>query len=163
MDGRKKRMRKILGHDLPDPPLTGSKPLLEKERAYLMEAAEELYWNELEWEKITNEEQLDQDFLTEMAFPGFLAFVRGLLLEEAMPDSLADARPSPEVVDDLLAFLSARIVALEEESAEADDEEQRQRLAELKLTSRLLDLVLYHRHGLTEDQIHRVEVATKEA
>jgi hypothetical protein len=157
LDGRVKRIEKILGHALSTPVSPPSEPLSSEERSYLREAAEELYWNELEWERLTNEEQLDQDFLTELAFPGFLAFVRGLLLEEAMPDSLADARPSPEVVDDLLVFLASRVVELDEDVSGLEGEERDQREAELKLTSRLLDLVLYYRHGLALEEVDRVE------
>jgi len=76
LDGRIKRIQKILGRSLPpvDPPR--GQPLQEAERSHLGEAAEDLYWNELEWEKLTGEERLDEEFLTELAFPGFLAFIR---------------------------------------------------------------------------------------
>ena len=88
-----------------------------------------------------------------MAFPGFLAFVRGLLLSVTMPDSLAPARPSPEVVQDILCFLAARIVELEEEAAIADGEDREHREAELKMTSRLVDLVLYLLHDFGPDDV----------
>ena len=50
-----------------------SDPLPEKDGAYLLETAEEFYWNDLEWEELTGEEKIDEEFLTELAFPGFLA------------------------------------------------------------------------------------------
>ena len=157
--GRVKRIEQILGHPLPPlrkPPLP---PLLARERDHLREAAEELYWNELEWEKLTGEERLDQEFLTEMAFPGFLAFIRGLLLSETMPDSLAPPRPSPEVVQDLMGFLAARVVELEERSSLSDGEDREHREAELKMTSRLVDLVLYSLHDFGPEEVGKVEAA----
>jgi len=157
--GRVKRIEQILGHSLPPPPAPPLPPLLEEERDHLREAAHELYWNEMEWEKLTNEERLDEEFLTEMAFPGFLAFVRGLLLSETMPDSLAPPRPSPEVVQDLLGFLAARVVELEENTAFSDGEDREHREAELKMTSRLVDLVLYNLHGFGPEEVEKVEAA----
>ncbi len=105
------------------------------------------------------EERLDEEFLTEMAFPGFLAFVRGLLLRVTMPDSLAPPRPSPEVVQDILGFLAARIVDLEEQAATGAGEDRDQREAELKLTNRLLDLVLYRLHDFGPAEVEQVEAA----
>jgi len=157
--GRVKRIEQVLGHPLPrtlTPPLP---PLPEEDRDHLREAAEDLYWNDLEWEKLTGEEQLDEGFLTEMAFPGFLAFVRGLLLSVAMPDSLAPPRPSPEVVQDLLGFLAARVVDLGELASEADGDDREHREAELKMTSRLVNLVLYLLHDLDPDEVGKVEAA----
>jgi hypothetical protein len=160
LDGRVKRIEQILGRPLRPPLTPPAPPLQERERNHLREAAEELYWNELEWEKLTGEERLDEEFLTEMAFPGFLAFVRGLLLSVTMPDSLAPPRPSPEVVQEVLGFLAARIVDLEEQAADTDDDDDRQhREAELKMTSRLVDLVLYLLHGFRPEEVGKVEAA----
>jgi len=159
LDGRVKRIEQILGHSMPPTPPPLQPALEPAERAHLREAAEDLYWNELEWEKITGEETLDQEFLTELAFPGFLAFIRGLLLSETMPDSQAPARPSPEVVVDLLEFLALRVVEVEEQKGELDGEDLMHREMELKLTSRLVDLVLYLLHGLDREAVGRVEAA----
>jgi hypothetical protein len=128
-------------------------------RGHLKEAAEELYINELEWEKLTKEERLDEEFLTELAFPGFLAFIRGLLLSETMPDSLAPPRPSPEVVQDLLGYLASRVVELEESLSDSEGEEREHREAELKMTDRLVDLVLYLLHDLGPEEVKKVEAA----
>jgi len=103
------------------------------------------------------EERLDEEFLTEMAFPGFLAFVRGLLLSEAMPDSLAPPRPSPEVVQDILNFLGKRVVELDEQSSSSQGEDRDHRVVELKMTSRLIDLVLYLLHGFGPEDVRKVE------
>jgi hypothetical protein len=159
LGGRVKRIETILGRPLGPPAAPPEPPLAEAERNHLREGAEDLYWNDLEWEKITGEEQVDEEFLTEMAFPGFLAFVRGLLLSETMPDSLAPPRPSPEVVQDVLEFLSARVVALDERSAALGGEDKEHCEAELKMTSRLVDLVLYQLHGFGPDEVKMVEAA----
>jgi hypothetical protein len=162
LGGRVKKIEQLLGRTLP--PLPGAHPpsLKTVERDHLRENAEDLYWNELEWEKITGEERLDEEFLTEMAFPGFLAFIRGLLLSVTMPDSLAPASPAPEVVCDVLRFLARRIVELEEEAAGSDGEEREHREAELKLTSRLVDLVFYTFFDFGPDDVEKVEAALAE-
>ena len=79
-------------------------------------------WNEREWEHSTDEEALDEGPIAEMTVPGLLAYVRGLLLTEVMPDALSPANPRPTVVADLLAFLAGRIVELEDGVESADTE-----------------------------------------
>jgi hypothetical protein len=157
--GRVKRLEQLLGRPIPSVRIPSGVPLLEEEKSYLTGEGENLYWNELEWEKLTGEEKVDEEFPTELAFPGLLAYVRGLLLEEVMPDSLAPAQPRPEVVEALLGFLAERTVELEEETARLEGEERDHKVSELKLTSRLVDLVLYRFHGLTPEEIEQVEVA----
>lgn len=152
-------MEQILGRalELEAPPAQTA--LSGEELAHLRESAEELYWNELEWEKLTGEERLDEAFLTELAFPGLLAFVRGLLLAETMPDSLAPPRPSPEVVREILDFLAIRVVELEEGKELLEGEEREQREVELEMTSRLIDFVLYDLYGLMPEEVETVETA----
>jgi hypothetical protein len=157
--GRIRRIEQILGTPLPPLRQPAVSPLPKTERDFLREAGEDLYWNDLEWEKLTQEERLDQEVLTEMAFPGFLAFVRGLLLTEVMPDSPVPPRPAPEVVEDLLGFLAARVVELGEEASEGDGEERDQKAADLRMTSRLLDLSLCVLHDLGPEEVGKVEAA----
>jgi hypothetical protein len=157
--GRVKRLEQLLGRPIPPARIPSGVPLLEEEKSHLTGEGENLYWNELEWEKLTGEEKVDEEFLTELAFPGFLAYVRGLLLEEVMPDSLAPAQPRPEVVEALLGFLAERTVELGEETARLEGEERDHKVSEVKLASRLVDLVLYRFHGLTPEEIEQVEVA----
>jgi len=156
LDGRVKRIQQVLGRTLENP-WAGTPPPVESDRRYLQETGEEFYWNELEWEKLTGEERVDEEFLTEMAFPGFLAFVRGLLLEEAMPDSPVPPKPAPAVVEGLVSFLAGRVVELDEEAGCCEGEEREHREAELKMTSRLVDLALYHLYKLDTEEITRVE------
>lgn len=157
LGGRRERLERLLGREM-DQPKTGPRaPLSTKIRAFLREEAEDLYWNELEWEHITDEEALEEGPLTELAFPGFLAFVRGLLLMEVMPDAKAPASPRPEVVEDILDFLAARVVELEDGNEGQDGDAEDRRSTELDMTSRLIDLVLYQFYGLGPADIERIE------
>jgi hypothetical protein len=139
---RRARLEHVLQHALVPPRSSG---IAEDRRRFLLEEAEELYWNELEWEKLTSEEMRDGGSeLVELAFPGFLAFVDGLLLKKVADDSLAPASPRPEVVEDVLLFLSRRHLELLSET------EPMLRL-EREMAERLIDLVLYRLHGLPVD------------
>ncbi len=125
-------------------------------RSFLREEAEELYWNELEWEKLTSEEMSKGgSSLVEFAFPGFLAFIDGLLLKEANADSPVPATPRPEVVEDMLLFLATRYLELLAESDPAS-------CLEREMTERLIDLVLYRLHSIPVDGVDRFELAKQE-
>lgn len=160
IEGRKERLERILEREMSLPPGADTHPLTDDKRRYLLDEAEDLYWNELEWENITAEERLDEGALTELAFPGLLAFVRGLLLQETMPDALAPARPRPEVVEDILHFLAERVVELRDEAPEegGGDEEASVEM-ELAMTNRLIDLVTYELYELDGEEVERVESA----
>ena len=145
--GRRGRMESALGRPLPVP--TGSESGLSAEdREHLVNSAADLYWNEIEWEHITEEERTDDGQLTELAFPGFLAFVKGLLLTEVMPDSLAPAEPRPEAGEDVLKFLAERVVDLQERLEGEDDEDPARTQEELRMTDKLVDLVLLAYHNV---------------
>jgi hypothetical protein len=139
---RRARLEHLLQHPLVAPRSSG---IEEARRTFLREEAEELYWNELEWEKLTSEEmRRGGSELVELAFPGFLAFIDGLLLREVADDSLAPAKPRPEVVEDILLFLCRRYLEL---LPETDDTARLER----EMTERLVDLVLYRLHRLPVD------------
>lgn len=159
LTGRRERMERILDRSL-EPPTAGSDtPLPAETREHLMSEAQDLYWNELEWEHITDEEALEGGPIVELTFPGFLAYVRGLLLDEVMPDSLSPANPRPQVVKDLLEFLAQRVVDLGEK-LDADEVAEREKMGrELEMTSELIDRVLYLYHDLSEQEIELVETA----
>ncbi len=146
--GRRARLANLIQRPL-DPP-SGSGDLTPERRRFLLEEAEELYWNELSWEQVTGEEGLADSGLVELTFPGLLAFVEGLLLREVMPDSLAPARPRPEVVEDILAFLAARTMQL----SDADDPTSSM---EREVTVRLIDLVLYRQHDIDVEEFESLE------
>ncbi len=143
LEERRVALERSLGRPLFRDPEESEVPLSEVERGYLRDEALELYWNDLEWEHITEEERLDDGALIEMAFPGFLAYVRGLLLREALPDAGAEAKPRPEVVEDVLAFLGGRVLELEQAVEDEEELEEVERLrSERDMTTQLVDLVL---------------------
>ncbi len=157
--GRRERLTRALEHPLAEP-TAGATPLSDEARQHLFSEGRDLYWNELEWEHLTEEEATDGAPLSELTFPGLLAFVRGLLLTEVNPDALAPAEPRPQVVEDLLGFLAGRLVELEETlSRPGDDEDPDQLRSEFDTTDRLVDLVLYLYHGLEAAEIERLETA----
>ena len=88
-----------------------------------------------------------------------LAYVRGLLLSEVMPDSLSPASPRPQVVSDVLDFVASRLVVLEDELSDPDNSDLERLQAEMEMTGVLIDRVLYLYHGLDEQDIERLEQA----
>jgi hypothetical protein len=140
---RRARLEKILQTALVPPRSSNIPP---DRRQFLREEAEELYWNELEWEKLTSEEMEGGRELVEFTFPGFLAFIDGLLLKEANPDSPVPANPRPEVVEDVLLFLSNHYLELLPET-------DTQIKLERDMTERLIDLVLYRLHNIAVDRV----------
>jgi hypothetical protein len=157
LEARRERLERILGRPLAEPAPATNDPLTPEARRYLIGEAESLYWNDLEWEHITDEEALEEGRLTHLTFPGFLAFIRGLLLHEVMPDSKAPASPRPQVVEEVLRFLTGRIVELEESLASPQDGDADKLRTELEVTSHLVDLVLYLLHDVSEEDIERIE------
>ena len=148
LEGRREKMERALGRPLAAPEPARGADLSESEREHLRNAATDLYLNELAWENITDEEQVEGEPLAELAFPGFLAFIQGLLLEQVMPDSLAPANPRPEIVEDVAKYLAERVVALQDKLGGAGDGDVEQEQNDLALTDRLLDLVLFRFHGV---------------
>lgn len=148
LDEHRARLERAIGRSLDPIPASASVPLSEAERVHLREEAEELYWNELEWENITSEEKMDDGAITELTFPAFLALMRGLLLREALPDAGAAAAPRPEVVEDVLSFLSRRLIDLSRDVEAGTAEDPERARAERALTSGLMDLVLLRLHGI---------------
>lgn len=157
LDARRERLERVLGRRLLPPAAEVDRPLSDEARAYLLGEAENLYWNDLEWEHITDEEALEEGPITQLTFPGFLAFIRGLLLQEVMPDSTAPANPRPQVVEDILVFLAGRVVELEDGLNDAPDEDAEKLHLELETTSELIDLVLYQFHDVRPEEMERIE------
>ena len=156
-------MERILERKLAPPTAGADEPISQETRDHLMSEAQDLYWNELEWEHITDEEALEGGPLVELTFPGLLAYMRGLLLTEVMPDALSPANPRPQVVHDFLGFLAERMVHLEER-LDADDVTEPEKLRrELEMTSGLIDRVLYLYHDLSDEEIEYVETAQASA
>ena len=159
LGGRRERIERILGRELEAPTAGANEPIPDETRSYLLSEVQDLYWNEIEWEHITDEESLEAGPLAELTFPGLLAYVRGLLLSEVMPDSLSPANPRPQAVADALDFLAARVVQLQDELSERDAGDQERQQAELDMTNSLIDQVLYLYYSLDEGDVERVEQA----
>lgn len=145
---RRLRLGRVLGVPLAPLPPSGLAP---ESRAHLRQQARELYWEELSWEHLTHDEDIARHGLVELAFPGFLAFVDGVLLREARPDSPTPATPRPEVAEDILLFLAERCIALEGET-------EPERAAEREATLRLMDLVLYRLHAIPVEETARLDL-----
>ncbi|HEX6037409.1 hypothetical protein [Longimicrobium sp.] len=132
-----------------------AEPLSAERLEFMRREGEDLYWNELEWEELTDEEAIPGGHLTEMVFPGFLAYIRGLLVETVMEDALAPARPHPDVVEEILAFLGERYA---EATTELESGADSQKLVwQRHMTARLIDLVLYRLYRLTPAEQERLE------
>ncbi len=156
---RKARMARVLERPLLVPG-GETAPVSPNRRAYYLDEARELYWNELEWENITGEERLDDGPFTELAFPGFLAFVRGLLLRESIDEQATPAEPHPAIVEEILSFLAGRVVTLRTELREQDPEwDVEQSTRELSMTEPLIDLVLALLYEVTPAERVRLERA----
>lgn len=148
LEERRERLLASTGRPLRIPESDDEVPLTPERRRYLFEEAVELYWNDLEWENVTQEERMEGGPLPELTFPGFLAYVRGLLLAEVRPDSLAPASPRPQVVEDLLVFLAGRLLDLQEEVREGSPSDGDRAALEHRMTDGLLDRVLMTFHGI---------------
>ncbi len=153
LEARRARIQKHTGRPLRAPAVPeADEPLTERQHEYLLEEAQELYWNDLEWENITEEERMEGGPVPELTFPGVLAFVRGLLLTEVPSDSPVGPSPRPQVVEAFLRFLSGRIVELRAAAHGEVGEEGDRAALELRMTEGLLDRVLMTFHGIqTED------------
>jgi hypothetical protein len=136
----------------------GAEPLDGEKAAYLLQEAEELYWNELAWEELTDEEAIGGGHFTELVFPGFLAFVDGLLVDRVPADSMAPARPHPDVVENILLFLGSRHVAFSQELEQGIDSERV--VWARAMTAQLVDLVLSRLYGISAEELEENEAQT---
>lgn len=142
-----RRARVLDALDRPaEPAGAAAEPLPPEQVEFLCREAEDLYWNELSWEEVTDEERIGDGHLTELVFPGLLAFVDGLLVERVPSDSLAPARPHPDVVEAVLIFLAEQYTRLGAELESGADSEQM--VWARAMTARLIDLVIYRLYAL---------------
>jgi len=128
-------------------------PLSPERLAYLRREGEELYWNELVWEELTDEEAITGGHLTEMVFPAFLAYVDGLLVDHVAADSSAPASPHPDAVEEILTFLGERY---SEATVDLENGCDSQKVVWARLMARqLIDLVLcrLYRLGSAEQEL----------
>ena len=152
LESRRCRIRGRLDHPLRAAGAS-AEPLPADRVYHLLREAEDLYWNELAWEQATDEEVVSGGRLTELAFPAFLAFVDGLLPNE----SRAGSRPHPDVVEEILIFLSDHFLRF---TVELESGADSQRLVWARaMTARLIDLVLYRLHQLTPEECEALDGA----
>jgi hypothetical protein len=138
-----------------EPVAAGGDPLPPDRVQYLLREAQDLYWNELAWEELMEEEAVVGGRLTELVFPAFLAFVDGLLLDRLPRGVPGTPRPRPEVVEEILLFLAERYA---ESSHELGNGADSQRLVWARaMTAGLIDLVLYRLYRLTSAEREEIE------
>lgn len=157
IDDRRRWLQTTVGRSLNIPEGTSDPPLSEERRNYLFGEARDLYWNDLEWENVTQEEAVDEGVLAELVFPGLLAYVRGLLVTEVPADSLAGPSPRPEVVEELLEFLAVRTLELRRSLDDGGSDDRRRIEGELQMTSSVLDRVLMEYHGVSPEDVGTLE------
>ncbi|HEX8209219.1 MAG TPA: hypothetical protein VF584_03450 [Longimicrobium sp.] len=151
-----KRRRRILcsidrtPHDFP-----GAETLSPERIESIRREAEELYWNELSWEQLTDEEAVAGGHMTEMVFPGFLAYVDGLLVDHVPAGAPSPARPHPDAVEEILTFVAERYAAATRE-LEAGIDSQKVVWARM-MSSELVDLVLYRLYRLSPAEVEALE------
>ncbi len=150
-------LAEVVGRTLLPPAGTPRPPLPPERLDHLAGELESLYWNDLEWENVTEEERMEGGSLPELTFPGVLALTRGLLLTEVAADALAAAEPRPEVVDAFVHFLAARVLSLRETAGGSPSEEADRAALELRMTEGLLDRVLVEYHGLAPEDVVTLE------
>ncbi|MFL5383656.1 MAG: hypothetical protein ACJ8GN_14145 [Longimicrobiaceae bacterium] len=139
VEQRRARVFGLLGR-APERAGAGAAPLSPERLAYLRREGEELYWNELVWEELTDEEAITGGHLTEMVFPAFLAYVDGLLVDSVPADSTAPACPHPDAVEEILTFLGERYA---EATLDLENGCDSQKVVWARLMARqLVDLVL---------------------
>lgn len=151
---RVRALRQRVDREL-DPGDVVLRPTAPDSRKHLFEEACELYWNEMNWEQLTDEELTDGGELTEMVFPGLLTLVDALLPRAANgePDR---GREHRDVAHDFLLWLAARLVELRSRRDE-DDEERVQTRREAQVTDELVDLVTYRLYSITDEEIARLK------
>ena len=153
VEERVRSLRRLLDRQL-DPDDIVVRPTAAASRRHLFEEACDLYWNELNWEQLTDEERIADGELTEMVFPGLLALVDALLprSENGEPDRDREHR---DVAHDFLLWLAGRLVELR--STRPEDEEDRDRIrTEIQVTDDLVDLVSCRLFCLTDEETGRI-------
>jgi hypothetical protein len=152
VEARRARIASLLGRAL-EPVCRGCEPLPPERLAYFRHEAEELYWNELGWEEITDEEAITGGHMTEMVFPAFLAFVQGLMNNRE--DGPVPPRPHPDAVEEILLFLGERHAACTGELERGVDS-QKVVWARM-MTAHLIDLSLYRLYRLSAAEQEELE------
>lgn len=154
LEERLRGLRKAVDRDL-EPVNLVVRPARPRVRRHLFEEACELYWNELQWEEISDEEKVADGELVEMVFPGLLALVDALLPKgpSGEPDRSREHR---DVTHDFLLWLAGRLVELK--NARPEDNGDRVRIRrETAVLDGLIDLIFFRLYSLTNEEIERFQ------
>lgn len=154
LEERLRGLRKAVGRHL-GPVDVVVRPAKPSVRRHLLEEACELYWNELRWEEISDEERVGDTELTEMIFPGLLALIDAFL-PQATSGSPDRSREHRDVARDFLLWLAGRLVELKHASPKENGHRSRIR-RELEITDELIDLVIFRVYSLTKGEIARYQ------
>jgi hypothetical protein len=154
VQARRARIAERVGRGVEPLPAEGERLSVDRMN-FLVREAEELYWNELGWEELTDEERVVGGHLTELVFPGLLAFVDALIQRPADRSGEGRRATHPEVVEQILLFLADQYTTATAELGRGADSE---RLVWARsMTSHLIDLVMYRLYGLTDEEREEVE------
>lgn len=148
VEERLRGIRKAIGREVAPNDIV-LKPASPEVRRHLFEEACELYWNELDWEQISEEELIGDTELTEMVFPGLLALVDALLPKAPNGEPDRD-REHRDVAHDFLFWLAARLVELRTERYGEDGLYVQRQVA---VTDDLIDLVAFRLYSLRDEEI----------
>ena len=150
VEERVRSLRRQVKREL-DPDDLILRPTALAARRHLFEEACELYWNELNWEQLTNEEVVGEGELTEMVFPGLLALVDAWLprSDNGEPDRDREYR---DVAHDFLLWLASRLVELRVQRPE-DGAERETIQREIQVTDELIDLVSFRLYCISDGEI----------
>jgi hypothetical protein len=159
LESRRRLLQQTVGRVLVVPEGTDDPPLSPVRREHLLEELKDLYWNDLEWENVTEEERMEGGAIPELTFPGVLALTRGLLQTDVPEDSTSGAEPRPEVVEKFLEFLAERVIDLRALASGAPSEEGDRAALDLRMTEGLLDRVLVEYHRLPLEDVGSLEEA----
>lgn len=152
LEQRRARLERLLDRPLILPIHARHRESLPSERRnFLREEAEELYWNELAWDKLTADDVDVGGSVVDLTFPGFLAFIEGLLPRSGY-DSASAPQQRTEVIEDILLFLARRCIELNAQKVA-------RALPEREITEQLVDQVLYRLYDFPLDDIERLETA----
>lgn len=157
VEARRNRILESLGRDVR--PISAGRTLSPERLRYLVNEAEELYWNELAWEELTEEERVSGGPLTELVFPGLLAFIDALLISSDQSESgsgiAVGSGPHTDVVEEILLFLAERHDRVAEDLGRGADSGNL--VWARAMTAHLIDLVLYRLYDLSRDEREELE------
>ena len=154
VEERVRALRKLVGREL-GPGDVVLRSTAAASRKHLFEEACELYWNEMSWEQITDEELTDGRELTEMVFPGLLTLIDAFLPRGANgePDRSREHR---DVAHDFLCWLAARLVELRARREEGPEDKAQTR-RETTITDELIDLVMFRLYQISNEEMDELK------